>query len=302
MNIIDTINIENTTFCGADCIMCQRHNFKFPPEIMSKELFKKCLEQVVNIGVKQVGITGFGDPLMDKYFIWRMKYIKENYPQIKISLTSTCQLLKDEVADAVVKYADELLISMYGFSKIAYESVHRGSLLYENVKENIDKFLERDKRPFVVMKYLLLDENKNDMDAWKNYYLTKADRIDIWKPHNFGDGLCETLSSANGDKSKFVGCFRIRSLNDLMFRTNGDISVCCMDYNHNIVIGNINQTSLKDILNSNKVLKLQYLNNDESICNYEYCKNCDQLYDRSEALVYTSNDKMRVGQRSSFIK
>jgi len=302
MNIIDFINIENTTFCGADCIMCARHDFKLTPEVMSKKLFQKCIEESANLGIKQIGIANFGDPLMDKYFIWRIKYIKENYPSIKISLTSTCQLLRGEIADAVAKYADELLISMYGFSKIAYESVHRGSLVYENVKKNIDDFLARDHRPFCVMKYLLLDQNKEDMDVWKNYYLSKANRIDIWKPHNFGNFKKNSNIKKQIDKQNFVGCFRIRLLNGLVFRTNGDVSICCMDYNHNIVVGNINQNSLTDILNSKKIQKLQSMNKDKTILNYKYCKNCDQLYDRSEALVYTSNDKMRAGQRSSFIK
>ena len=293
MIAIESIAIENTTMCGADCIMCTRHDFKYQPDIMSWEVFVRSVEASIHAGVREISITGFGDPLMDRLFPDRLKYIKEKFPYVKISITSTCQLLGGTLADAVAEYVDVLLISMYGFSKKTYEAIHRGSLIFEKVKKNIDEFLCRRSRPYVVMKFLMMSENEHETKAWKQYYEPKANRLDIWLPHNFGgrrEEYSKTLS--------FRGCFRIEKLNGLVVRTNGDVVMCCMDYNGILVLGNVMNEPLSDILEGDKVKYMQEINADGRIVEFSLCKNCDQLYDRSEALVYSSDPQMKVGKLS----
>jgi hypothetical protein len=130
-------------------------------------------------------LGGFGDPLMDVHLHKRLDYIKQNYPDFQISTTITGHLLGGKNLRLISDYIDIVKISNYGFSKEVYESVHRGGLKYEKVKNDIDEFLALKKRPFTIMTFLDLPENHHELAAWKEYYEPKCERIDIWKPHNW---------------------------------------------------------------------------------------------------------------------
>lgn len=56
--------------------------------------------------------------------------------------------------------------------------------------------------------------------------------------------------------------------------SNGDIGLCCLDYNHPYNFGNVNDQSIKEIINSNKATEFQraLLTGDRS--EFMLCKNC----------------------------
>ncbi|MDR0644175.1 MAG: radical SAM protein [Treponema sp.] len=180
------IKIENTTLCGASCVMCPRDEFKFHHQVMTLECFKKLSDETYRFGVRNMIFGGFGDPLMDVYLYERLDYVKQHYPDFQTSMIDTGHLLEGKKMRIVSTYIDVIKISNYGFSKEVYESVHRGSLKYEKIKSNIDEFLSLKKRSFTIMTFLDLPENHHEMAAWKAYYEPKCERIDIWKPHNWG--------------------------------------------------------------------------------------------------------------------
>jgi MoaA/NifB/PqqE/SkfB family radical SAM enzyme len=182
------IRIESTSFCGASCIMCPRDKVDFFWEEMSLECFKKLVDETYTMSVRNMIFSGFGDPLMDSTLNEKLKYIKTNYPDFHISLISTGHLLRGKKLQSVCDYIDLIKISNYGFSKNVFESVHRGSLKYEEVKRNIDSFLTLKNRPFTIMTFLCLAENQHEVEAWRDYYETKCECVDIWKPHNWAGG------------------------------------------------------------------------------------------------------------------
>lgn len=294
--MITSISIENSTMCGANCKMCPREYFKYNKEEMPLDFFMDCIDQLKQYDIEELSIGGYGDPLLDRYFRERCEYVKKTLPNAKIVIGSTCQLLQGEMLDTVCEFVDQILISMYGMEESSYESVHRGSLKFKDVKKNIDDLLNRKDKPYTVMKYLVLPENEKDTDKWIKYYKGKCDRVDVWKPHNWGGwkridgGVCKR-------KKK---CFRISRLNNLMIRTNGDVSICCMDYNHQLIIGNIKERPLSEIINGPKVKELKTMNDSGSIYDDEVCGKCDQLYDRSDALVY-SDGNMDTNEKSLHI-
>ncbi len=295
MKKIKAIAIENTTLCGADCIMCPRHDFEFKKECMPFDLFCRAVDESVNCGVEFINMCGFGDSAMDKNFINELRYIKETYPNVNIGTTSTCHLIKDELLDAVCDYVDEIQVSMYGITPDTYESIHRGGLKYDKVKKNIDDLLDRDKRPSVVLEYLFMEENKRELDEWIRYYEGKADRVDVWRLQNWAGWL------PNEDRDRpFKKCFRISSLNGLYIRADGQVSMCCQDYNRRLTVGNVFYQHLSDILDSDEVKELQNMNEDGRIRDYSICANCDQLHEREDALIYTSDKTMSVGKHSLF--
>jgi MoaA/NifB/PqqE/SkfB family radical SAM enzyme len=272
--------------------MCPRDKFEHKLEIMPMNIFRKIIDESVSLGIENIIISGFGDPLMDNYLGERFLYIKNNYSNIKISIINTGQLLEGNKLELVCEFVDIIKISNYGFSKKTYEAVHRGSLVYENIRENIDILLHSKKRPYTIMTFLVLPENHNEMEVWKNHYEPLADRIDIWKPHNWAGGGGTSLPDVIGS------CFRALDLSGLQFFTDGSVSLCCMDFNRQLVIGDIKTQSFSEIINSSLLKEIQRMIKNGSILQSNFiCKDCDQIRDRKDALIYTSGN-MKVGKPS----
>ena len=53
----------------------------------------------------------------------------------------------------------------------------------------------------IQMSYLELPENKSDTEEFRDFWGPKVDAVEVWKPHNFGDGrdYRERLTSSASD-------------------------------------------------------------------------------------------------------
>ena len=288
--------IENTTLCGANCIMCPRDKFSHKFENMPFDIFKKIIDELVEGGCRKIGICGFGDSLCDTGLEKKLEYVKTICPDMYISTINTGHLLTPENIDLVSKYFDIIKFSMYGFTKETYESVHRGTLVFEQVKENIDAFLERNKGNegvYTIMTFLVMPENEHEMNTWKDYYEPRCNRIDIWKPHNWSGIMGEAQSPVTHI------CPRVMNGNDLQFCTDGTVVPCCFDIDRKINIGNVNEMTIKEILSGERWKRLQQIHKNGEFLNTDIiCRYCDQIRDRTDALVYSSEKEMKVGKSS----
>lgn len=292
------ISIENTTLCAADCRMCVREKYKGPLTSMNQELFEKCVDEAVQCGVEMMTLTGFGEPLMDPEIERKLAYIKKNHSNVKVALTTTAHRLQGHLMDVICEYLDEINFSMYGIRKETYEYVHGGNLVFEENKKNIDDLLAREKRPYAIVSYIDMPATHAYMEEWKNYYEGRADQVNVWKLHRWPHSDNKDLSFKQCAPCR---CLRLDTLNGLYIKVDGSISPCCFDYNNELSIGNIKKSSLQEIIDGPALNRLKVMQERDWLRNSDMiCGDCDQLYSRENALVYTSNENMRVGRHSLF--
>ena len=290
------IEIEATTACDAKCIMCPRDEYIFKFKSMDFELFKKTLDNAVENGVISVLMCGFGDIFMDKGIEKKLAYCRQNYPHIKLFTPSTCSRLTPERIH-LVGYLDTLKISMYGMSKESYEAVHRGSLKFETVWKNIHSIIEyrktMDHPLYIAMNFVVLPENQHEAEQWKAYWEPLVDEIQVWMPHNYGGIENHQFPVASVPLKKSCGrpFFGAPCVHE-----NGDVSVCCFDNDHKLNIGNLKEKRLEDILNSAELEHIRQVHRDGTFDSSDLiCKNCDQLTNRQDALIYASNKNRKAG-------
>jgi radical SAM protein with 4Fe4S-binding SPASM domain len=139
------------------------------------------------------------------------------------------------------------------------------------------------------MTFLDLPENQGDLEKWKSYYEPKVDRIDIWKVLNWGGEYDVGLKYTESDS--IHPCRNVMNLDAVTICANGLVSICCNDFNRELTIGDISKNSLLQILNGDKLNSLRKIHEDGTIFSSDLiCKNCDQIRDRSHALIYTSGN------------
>ncbi|MBI5164240.1 MAG: SPASM domain-containing protein [Magnetospirillum sp.] len=296
------VSIENTTFCASNCTMCPRDEFSGKWRHMDVDMFRKAVDQSTALGANSFSIGGFGDALMDPRYFDKVRYLKEIAPGAKIWLSTTGHMLTEKRNPDICRWVDTLRISNCGFSKESYEAIHRGANKYERDFANLNRFtsLGRDERPYMIMTFVILPQNEHEVDAWRTYWEARVDEVMIWRPHLWAG----QLAAAVGEDGTVVpqqpkSCGRPFKGNPYI-RENGDVSVCCNDFNHKLVIGNLNETSLPEILSGERMKAIQdiHARNAFKGCGL-ICENCDYTYDRSAALVYATNPARKVGVRTT---
>ena len=288
------VRYEVTDHCNAECIMCPRdlHKFGRPHGIMSMEKYKKSIDEVAKLGCKQVVLTSFGEPLIDKRLEEKVAYAKSY--GMRTYIISNASLLTRERTTGLIKAGlDEIRISYYGMTKASYETAMVG-LNFDVTMANLETFLSvRDelgsKRPRLELSWLVLPENEGETELFKEYWEPKADAIEIWKPHNFGDG--RSYRERYEEVAMKNTCGRPEN-GPLQIQWNGEVIPCCYDFNNQIVLGNAFEQPVVDILNAEKYNLLRLSHQEKKFELFPYCNQCDQLLAHADALVYTNRHNL----------
>lgn len=302
MDKFKTLTLEITTHCQANCIVCVRDKIRYELGNMTQGLFEKAIREVSELyqsrggKLQYIDLGGMGEPLLDGQIEDKLAWLDNYYPNIKVGVTTNGQLLAQK-KETLCKYVDVLKISNYGFTKESFESVHRGSLRFEEVKKGIEEFLRIpiEKRPKTSMSFLILAENKGEEQAWREYWEGKCEELYIWRPHNWA-GYSESHTKQVHEQSRSCG----RPGRDFTVRTNGDVSACCWDFNRELVIGNLNDNSFEEIYKGERLKTIVDMHTKKTFFDYEnICQHCDQLYDRSDALIYSSKRNFTVNLKTN---
>ncbi|MBF0312069.1 MAG: SPASM domain-containing protein [Oligoflexia bacterium] len=294
LNLIPTkeITIENTTYCGANCIVCPRSKYSSNWEHMNTDFFMEIMDQAAELGVISLDTCGFGDSFMDPEFEKKLRLTKERYPFVKTYNSTTGHLCDENRYQWIIETIDTLKISIYATSKETYGKIHGEKLNFEKIKKNINRIIEteKSKRPYIIMLFVVLPENRHEAEQWKEEWESKSDEIMLWKPHNWNG----TYPSDSVTPLAIQSCGRPLHGNPYV-HANGEVSICCFDYNKNLIIGDLRKEKLKDILQGEKLERIRSMHKDLTFPENIICKKCDQTSDRSGALVYSSNTHRNAG-------
>ncbi len=288
------VRYEVTDRCNAACIMCPRdlHTHARPHGIMDLAQYKKSIDEVTALGARQIVLTGFGEPLIDRTLEEKISYAKGR--GLRTYMISNVSLLTRERARSLIRAGlDELRASFLGMRPETYERV-MVHLKFDVSMSNVLAFLEErglygSKRPKLQISYIILPENETDVAAFKEFWEPRADAIEIWKPHNFGDGrnYRERLEDVGVKKS----CGRPAN-GPLQIQWNGEVIPCCYDYNNQIILGNAFETPVMEIMNHPKYQLLRLAHREGKFNVFPYCNQCDQLLPHADVLIYTNRHNL----------
>lgn len=295
------LTIENTSYCGAKCMMCPRDEYFAERKWthMTMEMFQSVVHQGVALGMESLDACGFGDPFFDPNYKAKLAWVRQTYPKMKIYTSTTGHMLLEQSLDWVCESVDTLKISNFGMTKEIYEKVHKGSLKYDKIHENLLKLVSRPdgKKPYIIFLFIVFPENEHQIEEWKAFWEPKVDEVMVWLPHNYS-GSNKALSGqviAGDAKAKSCG----RPVNGNLFvRANGDVSMCCFDFNHKLLLGDLKKESLKDILMGKPLADLRTRHEENNYCGV-LCGTCDQVFSRDHALLYATNKERKPGVLTS---
>ena len=257
------VDIGTTNMCNANCIMCPHSKLK---DIGTMEIgqYKKIIDDCAKFKVKIITLSFFGEPLLDKTLIEKIEYAKSK--NIFVAFYTNASLLNKGMANSILKSGlDSITISFDSNNKETYEKIRRG-LKFDIVKKNILNLIklrkEKDSKLKINLVVVELEENKDEIKSFYKEWEKKVDSINIINMRNWASAI-----DKKGTEESFHYRGNKRSPCALLWQKmvvdwNSDVVLCCDDYSHQIVLGNLKNQTIKQIWKGDKLkeIRKQHLN------------------------------------------
>jgi radical SAM protein with 4Fe4S-binding SPASM domain len=273
------VDIGVTNACNANCIMCPHSRLK-KIGTMDMELYKKIIDNCEKLKIKTITLSFFGEPLLDPTLIEKIKYAKSK--GMYVAFYSNASLLNEKWARELIESKlDSITISFDGYSKETYEKI-RKNLKFETVKENILGLINlknkmKKTNPKVNLVLVELEENKNEIKDFYKQWKKKVGSINIINMRNWANDLEKegTKESFHFNKKlKRKPCSLIWQ--KMVVDWNGDVVLCCDDWNHSTVLGNLKKESIEEIWKGEKLRKIREAHVKREFFKVPMCAGCNK--------------------------
>mgnify|MGYP001561963912 CR=1 FL=1 len=274
------IEIETINACNARCPMCTINDWKRNSKPMNDEMFEKIAKELIahaNV-LKRVSLYRDGEPLLDKKLAKRIAILKEGGVK-NVAISTNVSLLTEEKAKEILNAGiDFVMMSIDSLKKEVYEGI-RVNLKFEDVLKNAINFIKlRDTiRPEtkIWIRMVRQESNYNEWNEYKKFWSEKTspgDRIYYHFIANWG-GQLANFKPISKSYEPNLPCVALWSL--FVIFSDGDVSLCNVDYNKKYSLGNIMSNSIKELWQSKLISEKRDLHlngRKKEIC---ICKNCN---------------------------
>jgi hypothetical protein len=130
----DIVQIESTNICNAKCVFCPRDEMHRRQGIMTVELFRKIVDECVELGITHVRMHNYGEAFIDRRLVEKVRYAKQKGIR-EVGLISNGSLISEPVARGMIDAGlDAINISVDASGKEVFESTRIG-LKYDKHRE-----------------------------------------------------------------------------------------------------------------------------------------------------------------------
>ena len=246
---------------------------------MDMKLYKKIIDDASSSGIGGVGLSFFGEAFLDKNLIERIKYAKSK--GLGVSFFTNGSLMNKEKAEEIIKAGlDSMVISLDSIKKETYEKIRR-NLKFEDTKNNIlglIKLKEKLKKnnPKINLVFVLMDENASELKEYYKEWRSKVNSINVINMRNWsGEVNNKTEKSIHFKKGlERTPCGLLWQ----QFNSDwdGKVVICCNDWGHNVVLGDMNKESISDVWFGKKLKAIREVHKRREFYKIPFCAKCNK--------------------------
>ena len=286
------IFVDPSDKCNFQCKFCptaDRELMKKTPGrnhgLMDFNLYKKIINDICEFEkpIKVLRLYKDGEPLLHPKFPEMVSYAKKKKCAERIDTTTNASLLSPEKNLAIIEAGiDRINISIEGVNKKQYLEFSNYPIDFEALVKNIRHLYKNKKNCEIIIKINGDTISKKDKEKFYEIFGDIADGVYVehvmscWPEFELKGVEVNQEVGIYGQKIKEVQVcpyvFYSFSIN-----SNGSASACFLDWSRKLIIGDVNQESVKDIWNGEKLLKLQRMFLMKKRKQHPVCRNCGQL-------------------------
>jgi len=279
--------------CNSKCSFCptsdrdlmKKHNR--PLKAMSMELFKKIVDDLQDFKtkVKVLRMYTHGEPLVNHKFCEMVEYAKQSDKIEMIDTTTNGLLLKPSLNRKLVDAGiDRINISVNGINAEQYLEFSGVTMDFQNFVNNIKDLYENKKDTYIFIKINGDTISEEDEKKFLEIFEPIADSVAIEKAFNCWSDFEAKGFNKSDDNVGIYGQEIKKEVQicpyifyQLSINSDGNFSLCFLDWNRKLIISNVSIQSVKDVWNSNKLKEYRIKMLEGKRYSIPSCKNCNQL-------------------------
>lgn len=280
--------LEITSFCNLACPMCPRPHMTRPNSYMDIGLFRKIIDEIKG-HIELVYLAGgLGEPLAHPRFGEFIAYCRAN--NVKVGLSTNATLLNDKKSEVLLANPpDILLLSLDGATKEIHERMRVGSD-FETTMGNVDRFLAGKAArgatlPYTICQMVYTPVNAADAAAFQQRWSGVAGVNDVrMKKFLHLEGADMVPDAGETDSAaQTLSC--ILPWRQLAIACDGTLALCCRDLDFKNVIGNVRDSSIRQLWNSPVMQKYRETLANGRKSEIAICKDCPTVKTTPVTLV-----------------
>ncbi len=256
--------VETSTMCNLECIMCP--NKDLPDDqvsVMDLELFEKIVDEASGFA-QDIYLHHRGEPLINPQLFSMIRYAEEAGLRTRFHTNGT--MLTPARATKLLEAAPSMIsFSFDGFSKEPYERIRQGAS-FEKTLENIlflakQKRLKKLKHPYIVVERIkfknpnLADDPQVVADMTKLLRDAGVDEVIEKDEYDWAGTEVQLEKSENTTPAQNTCC--TFPWYAMVICADGTVTPCPQDFMGEMVMGNVRNTSLREIWNNDAYCKLR---------------------------------------------
>ena len=226
---------------------------------------------------KYFNLTGTGEPFLDKDLFNKIRMIKETFKDVFVFLPTNFFSGDKRVVDQLMaSKLDQIIISLNADNALDYKRIM--GLDFDKTIANLNYLIRerkrRNKKLVISLTVAANWINRNSVDDFIKKWSPRVDDIGINWIHSWAGAV-----DSGGDVVKkgmmISSRYPCRSLfEQVVIQSNGDMPLCCVDYEGSLVGGNIKKDKILASFYSRKMERVRGEHLKGRIENNEMCKNC----------------------------
>ncbi|NQV57200.1 MAG: radical SAM protein [Rhodospirillales bacterium] len=309
--IVRQLDLELNGGCNLKCEMCPQaigREKEFLKKLPSAVL-EKILDDAIEVGVECVSLHGSGEPTLNKDMPNAVRAVKARGLKC-VSFTNGVRLDEDMARRLIDAEIDVLRISAIGADPVSYKR-WMSIDAFDDVRENVRRFAQLAKEAggnTETHLYHLVTDNAAaaaETAAYQRNWIDPTGAFgEIWMMHNWSGGFAspyarESLAEAPIKRScgrPFSELLQVRA-GGLDGHTGGVVA-CCMvlGKDSTAVLGHLDDQTIAEVVAGDAYENLRAAHREGRFDDIPYCKDCDQLYDFPDALVWSNIPGRAYGQ------
>ncbi len=292
------VHVDPTNLCNFQCEFCPTglpnllDEVKRPAGRMDYELFEKIMQDMQEFPVKPKVLHLYkdGEPLLHPQFGRMAKAARFGEVAEKINLTTNASALTDRKAQEILDAEIDLVrVSIEHVTDEGYKEVTKTFSRYQKIIDNVaNLYKERNKRggkTQIWVKILQLNLSDQEIEKFGQDFSQHCDECLVMTPMGWSrtDLYDFTLGSQpttgdNGEtplKNNRIVCpypFYSMAVN-----FDGTVSVCCADWSHGTVVGDVKEQTLLQIWQGNAMNELRKKHLLGQRSDIDACSNCQTI-------------------------
>lgn len=292
-----TLMIDPSNKCNFRCAFCPTGDYDLlqkvrrPQGTMNFNLYSKVIDDLTAFPekIKSLRLYKDGEPFLNKNIVPMIQYAKEKEVADEIYIISNGSLITEKVAVEIIDAGlGRLRISIEHVNNEKYKELTGNFSNYEQVVKNV-KFLFKEKQKrksglHIDVKIIDTGLSKEDFKKFQNDFSSIADSLTVetlmgWSMSSTKDWTLGKKPQTGIDGKSELKNIQVcpEPFKGLAVNFDGTVSVCCVDWSHGTIVGDLKKESLYEVWNGPKLRKFRTLHLMKQKQKIPVCSKCQYI-------------------------